>query len=238
MTLPYWDPNRGISREAATARDHLVLVRMARDASEHDRPSWHSTSRRAPNGGQDENAARATGAAGTDHEFLQRLRRGETAAFAALLAETVPALRRYAFRFLHDAGRSEDLVQDVLTRFWERRETLVVTTTIRGYLFGAVRNAALNERQHERVVRAHEAAHLLDVTNTPLAPDDPVLGRVTVEALLATLPERRREAVVLRYLGELSYAEVAAIMGTTRVNAERLVARALETLRETLDRLA
>lgn len=164
-----------------------------------------------------------------DAALVARLRAGDATAFAAVIADTVPALLRYAERLAPRGADVEDLVQDVLARVWVSRATLTVSISVRAYLFVAIRNAANNLHKHERVIQMHA----MDVWSDDVAvdPGAHLVGRVTVEQLLATLPPRRREAVVLRYLGELSFAEVAQVLGTTRVNAERLVARSLETLR-------
>ena len=188
-----------------------------------------SSSRRGEPNGEAENRSVASPA---DGALVERLRAGDTAALTALIASTAPALTRYAARLLRDAAEADDVVQEVLARLWARRETLAVATTVRAYLFGAVRNAALNVRKHRRIVGAYAAEETGVQSPVQMGPADTVLSRLTVDQLLAHLPERRREAVVLRYLGELSYAEIATLLGTTRVNAERLVARSLEALRE------
>jgi len=168
-----------------------------------------------------------------DAQLVERLRAGDTAAFTDLIATVVPALVRYARRRLQNDSEADDVVQDVLIRLWTRRATLTVSTTVRAYLFGAVRNAVLNLQKHQHIVTAYaEQAGVHPVEMNPRSAGDQVAERLTVDQLLAYLPERRREAIVLRYLGELSYAEIAAILGLTRVNAERLVARSLEKLRD------
>lgn len=175
----------------------------------------------------DRDATRAPDGA-ADAALVERLRRGDATALTEIIAATAPALIRYATRLLHDDAEADDVVQDVLARLWGRRATVTVATTVRAYLFGAVRNAALNIHKHRRIVATH-ASMRQDSHVSP--PADTVFARITVEQLLAHLSERRREAVVLRYLGELSYAEIGSLLGTTPVNAERLVARALETLK-------
>jgi len=171
-----------------------------------------------------------SGAASSDASLIARLRAGDAEVFTELVANVVPALIQYATRWLGDESVANDVVQDVMARLWDKRATLSASTTIRAYLFGAVRNASLNVRKHEHVVRTYAAFSMAGPTSIDTTA--PILERITVDQLLAHLPERRREAIVLRYLGELSYAEVAAILGTTPVNAERLVARSLETLRQ------
>lgn len=174
---------------------------------------------------------RIASASPADDALVDRLRTGDSAALTEIIAANVPALTRYAARLLHDEAEADDIVQEVLARLWARRASLTVETTVRAYLFGVVRNIVLNLHRHRRVAMAHTVAETEAQPAVHASPADAVLARLTVDQLLAYLPERRRDAVVLRYLGELSYAEIAMVLGTTRVNAERLVARALETLR-------
>jgi RNA polymerase sigma-B factor len=61
---------------------------------------------------------------------------------------------------------------------------------------------------------------------------DDVDDRHAVEALLATLPEREREIVALRFFEELSQAEIAERVGVSQMHVSRLLRKALETLRQ------
>ncbi len=67
-------------------------------------------------------------------------------------------------------------------------------------------------------------------TGRPL-PDDGLWARV------AALPERQREAVVLKYVADLDHRAVAATLGTTPAMSRRLVSDALATLRLDLEEL-
>jgi RNA polymerase sigma-70 factor (ECF subfamily) len=201
------------------------LARALGGGDDRDVPS-HSS--KETHGGEAEEIRSASPA---DAALVDRLRAGDAVALTEIIAANVPALSRYAARLLRDEAEAEDIVQDVLARFWARRASLTVETTVRAYLFGAVRNIALNLHRHRRVAAVRTVAATEAQSAVNASPADTVLSRLTVDQLLAHLPERRRDAVVLRYLGELSYAEIAAVLGTTRVNAERLVARSLETLR-------
>lgn len=174
-----------------------------------------------------------------------KLRAGDESAFTAVIAATVPALIRYAgirLGISHDAA--EELVQDVFARLWLNRTTIPNRVT-RAYLFAMVRNAALNAAAHERVVTTHAAWHATRhathvVSGSPSVSDASAStdAALTLERLLARLPDRRRQAIELRYWGGLSYAELAETLGTTPASAERLVARGLATLQELAEKLA
>jgi RNA polymerase sigma-70 factor (ECF subfamily) len=165
-----------------------------------------------------------------DPAIITRLRAGDTTAFSILIADLVPPLVQYAYRVLGRRDVAEDIVQDVLARMWVQRTSLAISTTIRAYLFGAVRNAAFNTRKHERVASEHamRSSSESSIDHQGGRLDD----EITIAQLLARLPERRREAVELRFLAQLSFAEVAAVLGSSTGNAERLVARAIEALQQ------
>jgi RNA polymerase sigma factor (sigma-70 family) len=64
------------------------------------------------------------------------------------------------------------------------------------------------------------------------------LERTAVVAALRTLPPRQREALVLRYYGDLSEAQIAAAMGISRGAVKSHTARAMSALRSVLEREA
>jgi len=136
--------------------------------------------------------------------------------------------------------RAEELVQDVFSHIWINRETWSPTTTVRAYLFTAVRNAAYN------VVRNDTARTKILFTFPgdaptasvpPIASDARVLSselRATIAAALDALPDRGREVFRLRRQHALSYAEIATIMGISPKTVQEHMVRALRTLRHRL----
>ena len=65
-----------------------------------------------------------------------------------------------------------------------------------------------------------------------------VIERSAVIAALRTLPTRQREALVLRYYGDMSEAQIADIMGISRGAVKSHTARAMSALRSVLEREA
>jgi DNA-directed RNA polymerase specialized sigma24 family protein len=61
------------------------------------------------------------------------------------------ALLAFGTRYVGDAARAEELVQDVFFTLWERRAEWIVTGTVPAYLFSAVRSRALNVRRRDAV---------------------------------------------------------------------------------------
>src|SRR5689334_20117649 len=86
-----------------------------------------------------------------DATLVAALRAGDARALEAIVREHLPLLVRIAHRYGQTGSAAEDLVQDVLATVWERRATLHIQTTVRGYLVAMVRNGAVSRFRHERV---------------------------------------------------------------------------------------
>jgi RNA polymerase sigma-70 factor (sigma-E family) len=144
------------------------------------------------------------------------------------------ALVRLAIMLVRDVPTAEEVVQDafVATRnVWDR---LGNTDKALAYLRQAVVNHARAVLRHWAVVEK----------NRPEAPRDmpsaehgafALLERSAVVAALRQLPDRQREAIVLRYYADLSEDEIAATMGISRGAVKSHAARGMAALRAALD---
>jgi RNA polymerase sigma-70 factor (sigma-E family) len=142
------------------------------------------------------------------------------------------ALLRLAYLFTGDRHRAEDALQDVLEGMFVRWRH------IRGspdaYARRALANRAIGQARWRR---RHGEAPLTDAAEPRV--DDPAMVVSTRQAVLAVLGEltgRQRASVVLRYLEELSIAEVADILGCSEGSVKSHCARGLAKLRHAMQR--
>ncbi|HVF06125.1 MAG TPA: sigma-70 family RNA polymerase sigma factor [Frankiaceae bacterium] len=108
-------------------------------------------------------------------------------------------------------------------RSWPPRET----TNLRGWLFAIARSKAVDEHR-ARGRRPRAAAEVPDLAADPPPDVDPALW-----ADVRRLPEKQRVAVVHRFVADLGYAEIAAVMGTSPEAARRNVHEGVTKLRQT-----
>lgn len=174
-----------------------------------------------------------------DAELLSRLRFGNPEALDEIMLAYFNQLTRFANSIIHDHAGAEDIVQDLFTRLWTRRGSLQISS-LKTYLYTSVRNAALNvikgksgRAKAEEPIRDELIHNLVgNQLSGEVADEDPRI--VLIRAALATLPERRRTALQLRYEQELSYPEVASILGISINATQQLVFHALQMLRKAL----
>lgn len=169
-----------------------------------------------------------------ERSVIARIQAGDESAGEWLYLRYHEALWRFAYTLVRSSAVAEELVHDVFLALWRDRAHWRVTTSARLWLYGAVRNRAMNYLRHERVVSS--AAHD-DVRIAMSAPPADVEAAVEARELddrvaraLASVPERRRIAMTLRWRHELTPAEIAEVLGTTPEAVRVLLTRARQDL--------
>lgn len=156
-------------------------------------------------------------------------------ALAELYASHAPPARRLAYLLTGDTALAEDIVQDCFVRLASRLRRV---DDPQAYLRRMVVNAAHSHHRKLRVrrERAGEEARTLGA-DTDTAPDgaDGRADRARLLAALAELPQRQREAVVLRHWLDLSEQQCAAELGCSVGTVKSLASRGRAALRLSLE---
>jgi RNA polymerase sigma-70 factor, ECF subfamily len=172
---------------------------------------------------------------------LVRAAQAEPARFDALYRKYLAQVYSFAYHELGDHHEAEDVTErtfllalGALPRFREEApaDAGPDASTFRVWLFRIARNVVAN---HRRSLRRRPTAPL-DAADTTAAPDDVeggVLARADASAAwaaVARLRGDRRRAVVLRFVEEMSTAEIAGVLGRSEGAVRVLLHRALRTV--------
>jgi RNA polymerase sigma-70 factor (ECF subfamily) len=178
-------------------------------------------------------------------DLLDRAQAGDEEALNQLFARHLPMLRRWTHgrlpRWARDIADTTDIVQETiletlkrLDRFQHRGDG-----ALQAYLRQAVMNRIRNELR-KRAVRGLNATIDSRVRDEGTSPLESAIGQELLEqydAALARLKPEEREAVVSRVEFDLSYAELAEVLGKPSPDAARMtVVRALVRLAEEMHR--
>lgn len=153
---------------------------------------------------------------------------------ADLLA-ALPRLRRYARVLAGDVHRADDLVQDTLTRAWEKRDLWRPGSDLRAWLFTIMHNVyvnqfALRRKEHATAsLDAEEGGGVWEIGVRATQGDRIELREVVAQ--LGRLPVEQREVLVLAAVEEMRYGDIAAMLGVPIGTVMSRLNRAREKLR-------
>jgi RNA polymerase sigma-70 factor (sigma-E family) len=151
--------------------------------------------------------------------------RAETAV-TALYAEHALGLIRLAVLLVGDRASAEDVVQDAFVGLYRRWDRLPDTSAPLAYVRVSVLNGcrtALRRRSRARQATSFTEPPAESAEARALLSEE----QRAVAGALRRLPERQREALVLRYYFDLSEAEIAEAMGISRGTVKSATSRAL-----------
>ena len=162
---------------------------------------------------------------------------GDRLAAQELTRRLTPIVLAHAFRLLGDRAEAEDVAQEAMMRLWKiagewRQGEAKVTT----WLYRVVANLCT-----DRLRRGKRSGPALEDVPEPeddgLGPADRLVEkerRAALQFALAQLPDRQRQAVVLRHIEGLGNPEIAAIMEISSEAVESLTARGKRALSSVL----
>ncbi|MCZ8332984.1 MAG: RNA polymerase sigma factor [Rhodobacteraceae bacterium] len=173
-------------------------------------------------------------AAASDEAVLARYAAGDPVAARVLTQRLVPRVLGYAARLLGDGAEAEDVAQEAMLRLWRaapgwRAGEAQVST----WLYRVVTNLCTDRL---RARKRRPAAALDEAPEVPDGAKGAEAGMMeadrmgALQAALDALPERQRQAVVLRHIEGLGNPEIAAVMDIGVEAVESLTARAKRAL--------
>ncbi|MBR3492474.1 MAG: RNA polymerase sigma-70 factor [Bacteroidales bacterium] len=168
--------------------------------------------------------------------LVEKMKAGDREAFNNIFRRYYAPLVRFGVRFVADADQSAEIVQDLFVKLWTGRDKLTVNSSFESYMLRSVRNAAITFINKER---AHAEANERVFTDDSDANDpSETLQSNNLEssyrAILANMPEKRREVFLASRYEGLKYAEIADKMGLSQKTVEAHMTAAIKQLREGL----
>lgn len=135
-------------------------------------------------------------------------------------------------RGLAGAVDGDDVAQQAWTQAYAAYPSLRSAANLRGWLLTITHRCAMDvHRSRSRRAVPTDDDAVLERSAAPVAGPEERLGDHALWSRVARLPERQREAVVLKYVGDLDHATIAELLGTTPTMSRRLVSDGLQTLR-------
>lgn len=172
-----------------------------------------------------------------DEELYALFKQGDKKAFMEIFERYYSLLIIYADKRLKNRPEAEDVVQEVYTSLWNRRDTVQIESSLASYLYRAVRYQILDIFTHKKVEDRYLASLEPYAASFSEQTDYRVREKEIMEIIdrqIELLPTKMREVFLLSRRENLSHREIAEVLGTTEENVARHITRALKVLRTKL----
>ncbi|WP_166416655.1 RNA polymerase sigma factor [Cochlodiniinecator piscidefendens] len=167
----------------------------------------------------------------SDEALLVLYGNGDREAARVLTLRLSPRVLGFAIRMLKDRAEAEDVVQEAMLKLWNiAQEWRQGEAKVSTWLYRVVSNLCTDRLRRKRGVGLDEIAEPLDDAPGAEATLQTHARLSALDAALLQLPERQRQAVILRHIEGLKNSEIAEIMNVGVEAIESLTARGKRSL--------
>lgn len=181
-----------------------------------------------------------------DGILAQQALSGDQYAFEALVHRYSTSLFNFIYRFLNDYDLACDILQQVFLQLYISLPTLRMGEPLKAWLFQVARNRCLDELRRKRAIHfsvleaasdEEELSPLSAMPDTQPLPDELAEHHDLQDHLqqaIQSLPLKFRSVVLLRYVAQLSFAEIGQALNMPEATAKTYFQRAKPLLRAAL----
>ena len=171
-----------------------------------------------------------------EQKIWQRFLLGDENAYAFIYNLYFKKLYNYGLRIVANEALVEDCIQNLFIRLWHNKTNLSLPQSVRAYLFESLRRGIIRELAKQKKI-SHTTlsdSYSEEVEFSPelhLINDHLSAERLLfLEAALKKLSKRQREVIYLKFYSQLTYEEIASVMGLTVNSVYNLVSKAIDAL--------
>jgi len=170
-----------------------------------------------------------------DSFLISGLMNGNKHSFEELFKKYYSPLVVFAMKMVKDDDLARELVQDVFVNFYEKRESIVIHTSLKAHLYQSVKNRCINYinrdknlRQHHLIIEREGKENDLYIQN---AMEESELDEKLMQ-VIHSLPEKCREVFEMSRFDGKSNQEIADALQISKRTVETQISKALKMLRE------
>ena len=175
-----------------------------------------------------------------DHIVFKKIKEGDIRTFEDLFRKHYTSLCMYSFSITGRKDISEEVVQDVFYNIWKERENIQTPSSLKNYLFGAVKNHSLRyhnnlalQKRHSEYVQSN-TNHDADMSPQELL-EYKELENV-VNNIIKKMPERRMKIFMMHRIDKKKYTEIANAYSVSVKTVEAELSKAYKTLRQGIEK--
>lgn len=173
-----------------------------------------------------------------DYFLWKRFKRGDDIAFYQLYDEHIDSLYRFGMQFSKDNDFVKDCIHDLFLDLYKNKKTLGDTDSIKFYLFRSLRRKMYKQHPKTAFLTLEMEEESDRINHTPAFEEtliDSEIQQENIDLLFQAVNQltlQQQRALFLKFEQNLSYSEIASILGISLESARTNIYRTLKTLRE------
>ena len=172
-----------------------------------------------------------------ENHIIRDLRSGRESAYQLIFELHYQNLVVFANKYLGDLESSRDIVQEFFLYLYESRQSIYIQTSLKSYLYTAVKNRCLNQVKHEQVKEKHRNMRRSEANVSD--PDlEEIMDAVELEArvyeIVSKLPEKCRQIYIMSRVDGKRNREIADELNLSIRTVETQISKALKSLKDSL----
>ncbi|WP_025146520.1 RNA polymerase sigma factor [Pedobacter jeongneungensis] len=175
----------------------------------------------------------------SDLQLVSLIKEGDHISFANVFDRHWHSLYVHALKMLGNEEEAKDMVQEVFTSLWKQGDQLSIHTTLKAYLFSAVRHRVLNEiRANDRRSQYYDRFALYLQTHQTSVIEKIQFQELeqAIDKVISNLPERMREVFEMSRKQSMTNKEIALKMNIAETTVKRQISNAILILKNHLSK--
>lgn len=171
--------------------------------------------------------------------LIKKVKEGDIKAFEILFRKYYPPLSYYAVTITGISDAAEDIIQDLFYHMWKERENIQIFSSLKSYLYSAVRNRSLQYCERRKLDERYRGSNL-NLGSQATEPDS--LNGIEYRELeqiikksLERMPSRRVEIFRMHRFGNQKYREIAEALSVSVKTVEAEMTKALKEIRKEIE---
>jgi RNA polymerase sigma factor (sigma-70 family) len=176
----------------------------------------------------------------SDLQLWQLVQKGDQEAFSFIYNAYSSDLFKYGLKLGVEKAIIEDVIHDLFVKFWSCRDGICINSSIKYYLFSSFRRQLVRELKFEELRESSPEDHHMEEIWEQSFQEILIENQISLEShtklkcALEALSNRQKEAIYLKFIEELSYEEIAEIMGIQVPSLYNLIFKSLKFLKNHL----
>ncbi len=147
----------------------------------------------------------------------------------------------FVHTYLYDISKAEDIAQKTFMLLWEKREEIDLNKSVKSYLFTTAKNLAIDHLKHkkiqqkffdEQITEISHIEHDLNIEALTILNEEEIERHLKIKRIILDLPLSDRKIFILSKFDNLTYSEIAEILGISPKTVEKRISLSIKFLRK------